>query len=111
MKQSEHLCGNLFKGIVADDIYNHLEENEPLPEEQKGCRSNSRGAKDQLLIGEAVMKNCSGRKIVLSMVWIDYRKAYDMIPHSFITKSMEMCGVVDNISHLFPRVLKAGKRS
>ena len=37
----------LLAGIVADEIYNHLAENDLLPEEQKDCRRNSRGTKDQ----------------------------------------------------------------
>ena len=73
----------LLTGIVADEIYNHLEENDLLPGEQKGCRRNSRGTKDQLLIDKAVMKNCRRRKVGLSMVSIEnYRKAYDMVHHS-----------------------------
>ena len=88
----------LITGIVADGIYNHLEENDLLPEEQKGCRRNSRSTKDQLLIDKAVMKNSRKRKVGLSTVWIDYWKAYNMVPHSWIKKSMEMSGVADNIS-------------
>ena len=79
--------------IVADEIYNHLEENDLLPEEQKGYRRKSRGTMDQLLIDKAVMKNRRRRKVGLSMVWIDYRKAYDMVAHSWIKKSMERCGI------------------
>ena len=90
----------LLTGIIADEIHNHLEDNYLLPEEQKGCHRNSRGTKNQLLIDKADMKNCRRRKVGLNMVWIDYRKAYDMAPHSWIKKSMEMCGVADNISHL-----------
>ena len=37
----------LLAGIVADEIYNHLAESDLLPEEQKDCRRNSRGTKDQ----------------------------------------------------------------
>ena len=45
----------LITGIATDEIYNHLEENDLLPEEQKGCRRNSRGTKNHLLIDKAVM--------------------------------------------------------
>ena len=38
----------LLTGIVADQIYNHLEENNLLPEEQRGCCRNTRSTKDQL---------------------------------------------------------------
>ena len=47
-------------------------------EEQDGCCRNSRGKKDWSLTDKAVMKNSSKRKVGLSMVWIDYQKAYDM---------------------------------
>ena len=80
----------LLTGIVADEIYNNLEENDLLPEEHKGCLRNSRSTKDQLLIDKGVMKNCRRREVKLSMVWIDYQNAYDMVPHSWI----KMCGVV-----------------
>ena len=97
----------LITGIAADEIYNHLEENDLLPEEQKGCRRNSRGTKDQLLIDKAVMKNRKRRKVGLSMVWIDYRKAYDMVAHSWIKKSMEMCGAADNISNFLSKIMES----
>ena len=100
------LMQKLLTGIVTDEIYNQLEENDLLPEEQKGCRGNSRGTKYQLLISKAVMENCR-RKDELSMVWIDYQKAYDMVPHSWIKKSMEMCGVADNISHLLSKSMES----
>ena len=57
---------------LSDEIYYHLEENDLLPEGQKGCRRNSRCTKDELIIDKAVMKNCKRRKIGLSMVWVDY---------------------------------------
>ena len=70
----------LLTGIAVDEIYNHIEENDLLQEEQKSCHRNSRGTKVQLLIDKAVMKNCR-RKFGLRMVWIRI-KAYDMVPHS-----------------------------
>ena len=80
------LMCKFITGIVADEIYNHLEKNDLLPEEQKGCRRNSRGTKYQLLIDRAAMKNCKRRKVGLSMALIDYRKAYDTVPDSWIKK-------------------------
>ena len=44
------LVWKLLTGIIADEMYVHLEQNKILPEEQKGCKRNSRGTKDQMLI-------------------------------------------------------------
>ena len=71
----------LLTGIVADEIHNHLEENDLLPEGQKDWSRNSRGTKGWLLINKAFMKNFRRRKVGLSMVWTDYGKAYDMVRH------------------------------
>ena len=82
-------------GVIAEAMYEHLEE--ILPEEQKGCKRGSRGTKDQLLIDKAILKDCKRRRKNLSMAWIDYRKAYDMVPHSWIMECLEMFSVAANV--------------
>ena len=67
-------------GVIAEVMYKHLEG--ILPEEQKGCRRRRRGTEDQLLIDKAILNDCKRRHTNLAMAWIDYRKAYDMVPHS-----------------------------
>ena len=88
---------------MGDELYKHLEEENLLPDEQKGCRRNSRGTKDQLLIDNMVIRNCKRRKTGLGITWVDYRKAYDMIPHSWIVKCLRMFGAAENMVLLFPR--------
>ena len=91
------LMWKLFTGVLSEELYKHLDEKELLPVEQKGCRKKSRGTKDQLLIDKMVIKNCKRRKTGLAMAWIDYKKAYDMIPHSWLVECMEMFGVAENM--------------
>src|SRR6185436_14231422 len=55
-----------------------------LPERTKGNRRKSRGTKDQLLIDKLIMQNCKRRKSNLHVAWIDYKKAFDSLPHSWI---------------------------
>ena len=45
----------IFNGILSEKIYDHLETEELIPEEQKGCRKGSRGTKDQLIIDKMVL--------------------------------------------------------
>ena len=74
-----------------------------LPGEQKDCRRQSRGTKDQLMIYKMVMKNCKRKLINLSVVWIDYTTAY---PHSWILQCLKIFKVVDNISNVIEKSLK-----
>ena len=76
------LMGKLLTGVIAEEMYDYLEQEKLVPEEQKGCRSGSSGTKDQLLIDKTVLKDCNKRHANLSMAWIDHKKAYDFVPHS-----------------------------
>ena len=68
-------------GIIANSVYEYLEVYNLIPVEQKGCRRNIRGTKDQVLIDKMVLNDCNKRHTNLGMVWNDYKKDY-MIPHS-----------------------------
>ena len=69
---------------IAESIYIFLDANDKLPVEQKGCKKKSRGTKDQLLIDKTILQDCRKRHTNLGMAWIDYEKAYNMVPHSWI---------------------------
>ena len=70
------LMWKLLTGVIADQIYAHLDQEKLLPEEQKGYRKGSRGANDLLYIDRAVIKEVNSRNKNLAMAWIDYKKAY-----------------------------------
>ena len=67
-----------------------MEENNIFPMEQKGCKKGSYGCKDQLLINKMILEIAKSRKKNLSTAWIDYRKAFDSVPHSWILRCLEM---------------------
>ena len=91
------LMWKLLTGTLANEMYEFLDKNNIFPEEQKGCKRKSRGTKDQLLIDKAILKDCKVRKTNLGMAWIDYRKAFDMVPHSWILECMSMFGIAKNM--------------
>ena len=87
-------------------MYKHLDEEKLLPYEQKGCRRQKQGTKDQLLINKMVIRNCRRRLTNLAMRWIDYKKAYDMIPHSWLLKCLKMFGIASNIAALMEKTME-----
>ena len=66
------LLWKLLTGIIAEELYGHLEKEGLLPDEQKGGRRKSRGTKDQLLIDKMIIRNCKRRLTGLGMAWVDY---------------------------------------
>ena len=71
-------------------MYTFLDDNAILPQEQKGCKRNSYGCKDQLLINRMILENCCKSNRNLSTAWIDYKKAFDSVPHDWILKAIEI---------------------
>ena len=49
------------------------------------------------MIDKTVLKDCKKRHTNLSMAWIDYRKAYDLVPRSWVNECMEMFGIAENL--------------
>jgi len=89
----------LLTAIISERLYSHLSNHNLLSEQQKGCIKDMLGTKDQLLLNKAVLENCRKRATNLSMAWLDYQKAYDSVPHSWIKKCLKMYGVSPNIEN------------
>ena len=98
----------LLTGVIADQIYAHLDQEKLLPEEQKGCRKGSRGTNDLLYIERAVNNEVKSRNKNLAMAWIDY-KAHDMVPHSWIIECLDLFGVAEHIKSLLVNSMEKWK--
>ena len=83
------LMWKLVSDVIADQMYGHLDEQKLLAEEQKGCRKRSRGTNDLLYIDRTVIREVKSRKKNLAIAWIDYKKTYDMMPHSCIKECLD----------------------
>ena len=61
-----------------------------MSEAQKGIGSNTRGAKHQLLVDRTVTRDCKKRQTNLCTAWIDYKKAYNSMLHTWILECLEL---------------------
>ena len=82
------LVRKLLTDVIADQIYEHLNQQKLLPEEKKGCRKLFRGTNDLLYINRAVFREVKSRKKNLAIAWTDYKKAYNMVQHSWIKECL-----------------------
>ena len=94
------LMWKLLAGVIADQIDAHLDQEKLIPEGQNGCRKDSRWTNDLLYIDGAVIKEVKSRSKNIAMAWIDYKKAYDMLPHSWITECLDLFEVAESIKSL-----------
>ena len=68
-----------------------------LQNEQNSCRRGSRETKDQLLRGETNLRNCRKEKKNLAIGFIDYKKAYDIVPNSCLKETVKLISNGDTL--------------
>ena len=61
-------------------MYKSVDESRVVTEEQKECKKGPLST-NYLIFIYKVLKEAKRTRKMLAMCWIDYRKAYDMIPH------------------------------
>jgi hypothetical protein len=77
-----------------------------MTEEQKGCRKNTQGCKDQVIIDAVIVGQANQSKRNLGMAYIDYMKAYDSVPHSYLIKVLQLYKIEDNVIRFLQRAMK-----
>lgn len=61
---------------------------------------------NQLFIDKMLMKEVKQRKKNVTMAWVDYEEAYDMVPHSWLDECFEIFGIADNVKRLLSNTMK-----
>ena len=93
----------LLSGIISSKMLKHLVVNKVLAFEQKGIQPGSRGTKDQLLIDKMIGTDCKSRRTNLAVGWIDFAKAYDSVPHSWIIETLNLYRIHPSLISFFAK--------
>ena len=96
----------VLTSIITERPYIFLESNNLLP---KRCRCTNYGCKDQLLINKAILEEGTSKPRNLPTTWIDYKKAFDSVPHTWITKNLERYKICPTITWFMWENMKSWK--
>ena len=99
----------ILTSIVTERTYNFLDTNNILPSEQKGCKKGSYACKDQLLINKMLLVNSRSCHRNLSTAWVDYRKVFDSVPHTWILKVLQKYIIFSTILNFLTTSMKEWK--
>ena len=64
------------------------------------------GCTEQLLINKSILSEVRQKKRNLLTVWLDYRKAFDSVPHDWIIKALQLAKVPKNLVESIKRLTK-----
>lgn len=96
----------ILTAAITNRMYLHLMQNNIFPCEQKGCKKKTKGCKDNLLINKLIVWQAKKQKKNLSMAWIDYKKAFDSVPHSWILETLKIYKINPVIIHFVTNTMK-----
>ena len=91
---------------IREAICHSLTSRGLFPDEHKGCCKGSRGTAELLYIDKQILHESKTRRKNLAMAWIDYKKAYDMVPHSWIINSLKMYKISDEVINFIDKTMK-----
>ena len=88
----------LLEGFIRSALYTHLIENKLLSEHQFGfCRG--RSCLTQLLVTIHEWMTYLDQNIPVAVAYLDFRKAFDSVPHKRLVHKMKGYGVDGNLLH------------
>ena len=91
---------------IREDIYYSLTSRGLFPDEQKGCRKGSRGTTELLYIDQHILSESRNRRKNLAMAWIDYKKAHDMVPQSWIINCLKTYKISHEVINFIEKNMK-----
>ena len=77
----------MWTGCLTTLMLNHCDNHQIL---HQGCSRGQQGCVDHLLLTSGVWHQVSSRSRSLSVAWIDYRKAFDSVPHNWLLECLRL---------------------
>ena len=96
----------IFTAQIKEEIYYSLTSRSLFPDEQKGFGKGSRGTAELLYIDQHILNESKTRRKNLAMAWIDYRKAIDMVPHSWIINNLKKYKIAYEVINFIDKTMK-----
>ena len=96
----------ILSAQIREEIYYSLTSRGLFPEEQKGYCKGSRSTAELLYIDQHILSESKTRRKNLAMAWIDDKKAYDMVPQSWMIKCFKMYKISHEVINFIEKSMK-----
>lgn len=94
---------------ISTAVYQYLQEGNILADEQKGCVKNAQGCKEQIVIDSVIIEQAVNRQRNIYTAFIDYKKAFDSVPHSWLLHVLKLYKVDKAIITLLQHLMASWK--
>ena len=83
----------LYTSLITDFVMQHCTQNDIITEEQAAGKIGGWGTTDQLFTNKMIYDEIINNRRNLAVVWLDYKKSFDSVPHSWILESLSLAKV------------------
>ena len=90
-------CLNTIYKIFTVECFVTLSEHTILPPERFALRKGKRGCTDAPMGDSMVTEDATHRGHSLDVAWINYQKAFDIVPHGWLTEAIKLCKIPDQV--------------
>ena len=85
---------------IKEEIYNTLISNRLFPEKQKRCRKETRVTGELIYINQNLLTESKTKQKNSAIALSDYKKACDMVHHSWIIHCLKIYKIFDEVINL-----------
>lgn len=101
----------ILTAVITKHINKDLRTNNLMAPEQDGGRIITKSSKELLIVDYIVTKQARKKLRNISVAWIDYRKAFDSVRHSWLLKVLKMHGVHEQVISLLRFLMQTWRTS
>ena len=105
----QNITSKLYTGYHS--LYDHCSTNNTITVEQAGGKKGVWGCTDQLLINKMILDEVRFNRQNLFMMWFDYKKAFDSIPHQWLLEALKLAKIPDASKCYLQTYRKVGDQS
>ena len=91
----------IYTGIINIFLEEYCSNNDIIT-----LKKSSWGCADQLLINKMILEQVRNNRRNLLMMWFDYKKAFDSVPHDWIIKALQLAKVPSKIINAVSKLMK-----
>ena len=76
----------IYTSCLNSFLYDHCHRHKIITSEQAAGKKGVWGCTEQLLINKSIMSDVRNKKRNLITIWLDYKKAFDLVLHKWLIK-------------------------
>ena len=87
----------IYTSCLNSFLYDHCHYHKIITSEQAAGKKGVWGCTEQLLINKSIMSEVRNKKRNLITIWLDYKKAFDSVPHEWLIQSLHLAKLPEDL--------------